>query len=108
MSDDAADNELTPRDFGMLAGHTWGLASDPAPAYRAESAEGEIEVLNLVDSTFRTGVAARMAEFPDADEAESEFWHAFAHAFELSSAKTWRGSSRGSDRATGVRAPIRR
>jgi hypothetical protein len=49
-----------------------------------------------------------MAEFPDAAEAESEFWHAFAHAFELSSSKTWRGSSLGSDRATGVRAPIRR
>jgi hypothetical protein len=108
MSDDAADNELKPRDFGMLAGHTWGLASDTASADRAESAEREIEVLNLVDSTFQTGVAARMAEFPDAAEAESEFWHAFAHAFELSSLKTWRGSSLGSDRATGVRAPIRR
>jgi hypothetical protein len=49
-----------------------------------------------------------MAEFPDAPEAESEFWQAFVHAFELSSSKTWRGPSRGSDRATGVRAPIRR
>ena len=108
MSDDAADKELTPRDFGMLAGHTWGLASDTASADGAESAEREIEVLNLVDSTFQTGVAARMAEFPDAAEAESEFWHAFAHAFELSSSKTWRGSSLGRDRATGARAPIRR
>jgi hypothetical protein len=108
MSDDAADNELTPRDFGMLAGHTWGLASDTASADGAESAESETEVLNLVDSTFQTGVAARMAEFPDAAEAESEFWHAFAHAFELSSSKTWRGSSLGRDRATGARAPIRR
>jgi hypothetical protein len=108
MSDDAADNELTPRDFGMLAGHTWGLASDTASADGAEPAEREIEVLNLVDSTFQTGVAARMAEFPDAAEAESEFWHAFAHAFELSSSKTWRGSSLRRDRATGASAPIRR
>ena len=108
MSDDAADNELTPRDFGMLAGHTWGLASETESADGAESAGREIEVLNLVDSTFQTGVAARMAEFPDAAEAEGEFWHAFAHAFELASSKTWRGSSLGNDRATGVRAPIRR
>ncbi len=92
----------------MLAGHTWGLASDTASADGPGSAERELEVLNLVDSTFQRGVAARMAEFPDAAEAESEFWHAFAHAFELSSSKTWRGSSLGSDRATGVRAPIRR
>jgi hypothetical protein len=108
MSDDAADNGLTPRDFGMLAGHTWGLASDTASADGPGSAERELEVLNLVDSTFQRGVAARMAEFPDAAEAESEFWHAFAHAFELSSSKTWRGPSLASDRAAGVRAPIRR
>jgi hypothetical protein len=49
-----------------------------------------------------------MAEFPDAAGAESQFWHAFAHAFELSSSKTWRGPSLASDRAAGVRAPIRR
>lgn len=108
MSADAADNELTPREFGLLAGHTWGLASDTASADGAESAEREIEVLNLVDSTFQTGVAARMAEFPDAAEAENEFWHAFADAFELSSSRTWRESSIGTDRATGVGAPIRR
>ena len=109
MNDDAADNELTPRDFGMLAGHTWGLASGTASVDRAESAEREIEVPNLVDSAFQTGVAARMAEFPDAAEAESEFWHAFAHAFELSSSRTWRRSSIGTDRgAAGVGAPIRR
>lgn len=109
MSDDAADNGLTPRDFGMLAGHTWGLASDTASADGAESAERGIEALDLVDSAFQTSVATRMAEFPDAAEAESEFWHAFAHAFELSSSRTWRRSSIGTDRgAAGVGAPIRR
>ena len=82
MSDDAADDELTPRNFGMLAGHTWGLASDTASADGAESAERGIEALDLVDSAFQTSVATRMAEFPDAAEAESEFWHAFAHAFD--------------------------
>jgi hypothetical protein len=109
MSDDAADDELTPRNFGMLAGHTWGLASDTASADGAESAERGIEALDLVDSAFQTSVATRMAEFPDAAEAESEFWHAFAHAFELSSSRTWRRSSIGTDRgAAGVGAPIRR
>ncbi len=105
MSADAADNELTPREFGMLAGHTWGLASDTTSADGAEPAE---EVLDLVDRTFQTGVAARMGEFPDAAEAESEFWRAFAHAFDFSSSRTWRGPSMGTDRATGVGAPIRR
>ena len=108
MSDDAADNELTPREFGMLAGHTWGLASDTASADGAEPAERGIEVLDLVDSTFQTGVAARMGEFPDAAEAEREFWRAFAHAFDFSSSRTWRRPLMGTDRATGVGAPIRR
>jgi hypothetical protein len=109
MSADTADNELTPREFGLLAGHTWGLASESTSADGADPAERGIEVLDLVDSTFQTDVTARMAEFPDAAEAESEFWHAFAHAFELSSSRTWRGSSTGADRGTaGVGAPIRR
>ena len=108
MSADGADTELTPREFGLLAGHTWGLASDTTSADGADPAAREIEVLDLVDTTFETGVAARMAEFPDAAEAESEFWRAFAHAFDFSSSRTWRGPSMGTDRATGVGAPIRR
>ena len=27
MSTDASDNELTPRELGLLAGHAWGSAS---------------------------------------------------------------------------------
>jgi hypothetical protein len=109
MSADAADNKLTPREFGLMAGHAWGLASDAASADGAEPDKAWLEALDLVDSTFQKGVSARMAEFPDASGAESEFWHAFAHAFELSSSRTWRGFSTGADRrTTGVGAPIRR
>jgi hypothetical protein len=108
MSADAADTELTPREFGLLAGHTWGLAADTTSEDGAEPAERGIEALDLVDNSFQTDVAARMAEFPDAAEAESEFWQAFAHAFELSSSGRWRGSSIGPDRVTGDGAPIRR
>jgi len=65
--------------------------------------------LDLLDIGFQTGVAARMAEFPDAVGAEREFWHAFVHGFELSSSRTWRGSAPGADRGPApVGAPIRR
>jgi hypothetical protein len=50
-----------------------------------------------------------MAEFPDAAEAESEFWQGFVHGFELSSSRSWRGSSIGADQGPAVvGAPIRR
>ena len=31
MSTDASDNELTPRELGLLAGHAWGSASARRP-----------------------------------------------------------------------------
>jgi hypothetical protein len=109
MSADAPDNELTPREFGLLAGHAWGLASQTAPADSAEVAETGIVPLELPDVAFRMDVGARMAEFPDSVGAESEFWYAFVHGFQLSSSRTWRRSATGTDRGTAlVDAPIRR
>ena len=108
MRTDAIDNELTPGEFGLLAGNAWGTASgagleNPTPG------ETPMLPMGLLDTTFRAGVAARMAEFPDAAEAESAFWHAFVSGFELSSARTWRGSLGGANRESAVFcAPIRR
>ncbi len=64
---------------------------------------------DVLDTTFQTGVAARLAEFPYAAEAESEFWEGFVHGFELSSSRTWRGSPKRTDwGAADFDAPIRR
>lgn len=109
MSTDASDNELTPRELGLLAGHAWGSASVTTSAEIAEAAETEIMPEDVLDITFQTGVAARMAEFPHAAQAESEFWQGFIHGFDLSSSRTWRGSPRRTDLGTAdFGAPIRR
>jgi hypothetical protein len=109
MSTDATDNEFTPRELGLLAGHAWGSASATTSGEVAEVAETGIVPEDVLDITFQTGVAARMAEFPDAAEAESEFWQGFVHGFELSSSRTWRGSPRRPDWGTAdFGAPIRR
>ena len=109
MSTDASDNELTPRELGLLAGHAWGSASVTTSAEVAEMAETGSAPHEVLDITFQTGVAARMAEFPYAAEAESEFWQGFVHGFELSSSRTWRGSPKSLDLGTAdFGAPIRR
>ena len=98
MSTDASDNELTPRELGLLAGHAWGSAA--ATAEVEETAETGSAPHDVLDITFQTGVAARMAEFPYAAEAESEFWQGFVHGFELSSSRTRRGSQKRTDWGT--------
>ena len=109
MRTDLTDNELTPGELGLLAGNAWGSASGTRLENVTPTGETRILPLGVLDNTFRAGVAARMAEFPNAAEAESAFWHAFFFGLELSSARTSRGSIGGADREGAVfGAPIRR
>ena len=109
MSTDATANALTPRELGLLAGHAWGSASATTSTEVAEVAETGLVPQDVLDTTFQTGVAARLAEFPYAAEAEGEFWEGFVHGFELSSSRTWRGSPKRLDLGTAdFGAPIRR
>lgn len=72
-----ADDEFTPRELGLLAGHAWAVVA-------ANAEVGEVVwtgvlpevVLNKV---LDAGVKERLEEFDDPLAAEREFWPGFFH-----------------------------
>jgi hypothetical protein len=72
-----ADEEFTPRELGLLAGHAWAKTALPIEVTMAAE-EGEMPE-GAWETIMGAGMRDRLDEFEDSDAAEETFLEGFHH-----------------------------
>ena len=74
--------EYTPRELGLLAGHSWAVGATP-------QAVAEVTEMGLIpdvvrDRILHAGMRSRIERYADSANAEDAFWRGFIHGVRAS------------------------